>query len=618
MIKPKSNLVLLSVVAVPIVAVIIALVALGAMRQDDSPNLVLADTLPIGSLSEVPEVQPVRLATQETRPDRLFRWGTFVSFRTDHGIQEGWIHRFRFDENYNDWRFDIHTPDGIVFNNVFQTHIFGVAIAPGDDPGFDPDNVSDLLCHPSYQGQCLNVDYDCLGSGEDGPLFTGQVAVVGPDVFKLDPDNDKIGCEGVVRRPSPEPTPQPPAPTATPGPPTPTPTPTPLPEPPPDGPPTAFDTTGTVKVGDQVVITLEGEDAETCELDFILRSGPDSGQLTSRVGQPCTEGNPNFDTAAVTYKHDGGDAATDTFTFRVCDGATPAQCDSATVNITITPEPVPPPNNPPTATNLTSTIDAGGQVAVVLQGGDMETCDLEFTVRIEPTSGTLSEIVQEPCKEGSPNADTAELIYSHDGGDAPTDSFTYRACDDATPKACDTGTVSIAIAPPPENTPPTAADLSATIDAGTQVAFGLQGTDAETCDLEFSIRTGPTYGDVSSPASQPCQEGSPHTDTAELIYTNDGTDFDDSFTYLVCDGATPKACDIGTVSIAVNPVVTPEPPTPTPTPAPPTEEPPTPTPTPEPPTPTPTPEPTEETPEPTEEPTEAPTEEPTVEPTQEP
>jgi len=45
MVKPKNNLVLLSIVAVPIVAVIIALVALGAMRQDDSSNLVLADTL---------------------------------------------------------------------------------------------------------------------------------------------------------------------------------------------------------------------------------------------------------------------------------------------------------------------------------------------------------------------------------------------------------------------------------------------------------------------------------------------------------------------------------------------------------------------------------------------
>lgn len=53
-------------------------------------------------------------------------------------------------------------------------------------------------CHPSYSGACLNPgasDYDCAGGSGNGPYYTGQVRVIGPDVFDLDRDNDGVGCE---------------------------------------------------------------------------------------------------------------------------------------------------------------------------------------------------------------------------------------------------------------------------------------------------------------------------------------------------------------------------------------------------------------------------------------
>lgn len=53
-------------------------------------------------------------------------------------------------------------------------------------------------CHPSYAGACLDPgasDYDCAGGSGNGPLYTGTVRVVGPDVFDLDRDGDGIGCE---------------------------------------------------------------------------------------------------------------------------------------------------------------------------------------------------------------------------------------------------------------------------------------------------------------------------------------------------------------------------------------------------------------------------------------
>jgi hypothetical protein len=53
-------------------------------------------------------------------------------------------------------------------------------------------------CHPSYKLKCLKpnaYDYDCVGGSGNGPLYTGLVRVVGPDVFRLDADHDGWGCE---------------------------------------------------------------------------------------------------------------------------------------------------------------------------------------------------------------------------------------------------------------------------------------------------------------------------------------------------------------------------------------------------------------------------------------
>ena len=55
-----------------------------------------------------------------------------------------------------------------------------------------------LRCHPSYKLKCLKpnaYDYDCIGGGGNGPLYTGLVKVVGRDVFRLDADHDGWGCE---------------------------------------------------------------------------------------------------------------------------------------------------------------------------------------------------------------------------------------------------------------------------------------------------------------------------------------------------------------------------------------------------------------------------------------
>lgn len=62
-----------------------------------------------------------------------------------------------------------------------------------------PQPVASSECDPNYSGACLDPnasDYDCEGGEGDGPKYTGQVTVVGSDVYDLDTgDGDPAACE---------------------------------------------------------------------------------------------------------------------------------------------------------------------------------------------------------------------------------------------------------------------------------------------------------------------------------------------------------------------------------------------------------------------------------------
>ncbi len=130
------------------------------------------------------------------------------------------------------------------------------------------------------------------------------------------------------------------------------------------------------------------------------------------------------------------------------------------------------PNTPPTAFGVNSIVAPGGTVPITLQGSsdDDLPCDLIFRPSDPgPTSGELSPIMEKPCTSRFPNSDTAELTYTHDGRDTPSDSFTYEVCDSST--SCVTATVSITVS----NLPLTAADLTTTVEKGSEVAITFQG-----------------------------------------------------------------------------------------------------------------------------------------------
>ena len=110
----------------------------------------------------------------------------------------------------------------------------------------------------------------------------------------------------------------------------------------------------------------------------------------------------------------------------------------------------------------------------------------------------------------------------------------------------------IAPPPPPANTAPTANPQSVTTGANTPATITLGGSDAETCDLAFTVVTQPANGTLGAIAPAACTPGTPNADSATVTFTPAaGYSGGDAFTFRVSDGSLDSAA--ATVSITVTP-----------------------------------------------------------------
>src|SRR5256714_274428 len=116
------------------------------------------------------------------------------------------------------------------------------------------------------------------------------------------------------------------------------------------------------------------------------------------------------------------------------------------------------------------------------------------------------------------------------------------------------------------NDKPTADDKTVSTNEDTAKTVTLSGSDVESCNLTFTIVSGPSHGTLSAISPNACVSGAPNTDSAGVTYTPDA-DFNgpDSFTYKVTDTGDPAGCsgpgcdaakdsDTATVSVTVTEV----------------------------------------------------------------
>lgn len=107
---------------------------------------------------------------------------------------------------------------------------------------------------------------------------------------------------------------------------------------------------------------------------------------------------------------------------------------------------------------------------------------------------------------------------------------TLTVTDDA--GASHTDTVSITVNP---NRAPVASNISVNAFVNTAVNVTRSATDAEQCELTFSV-SGPTGGTLGGFSDQPCVAGTPNRDTMRVTYSPNQTPGTYTFTYVARDG----------------------------------------------------------------------------------
>jgi VCBS repeat-containing protein len=162
-------------------------------------------------------------------------------------------------------------------------------------------------------------------------------------------------------------------------------------------------------------------------------SDPEGNPLTAKLFLYPTHGNLSLsNNGTFSYSHDGSETTSDSFTYRANDG----ELDSNTVTISISIEPV---NDPPLAVSDAIEVDEGG-TATSLTNGVLSVLDGDS----DPEGDSLTaELISDPTHGSLSLAANGTFLYSHDGSETTSDTFSYRANDGTDLSAITTVTVTV-------------------------------------------------------------------------------------------------------------------------------------------------------------------------------
>lgn len=250
-----------------------------------------------------------------------------------------------------------------------------------------------------------------------------------------------------------------------------------------------------------VNVTLAGSDVDGDALSYTVLSQPINGSLSGTA-------------PALVYTPGSGFSGTDSFTYRVSDGALSSQGAGVTISIGT--------GSVPVANAQTLNVNEDVDAAIVLTGSDADGDALVYTIESQVSHGTITG--------QAPN-----LNYQPDLNFNGRDSFTFRVSDGVLSSTSATVAINVQAV----NDVPVAQSISQGTNINTAVTIRMLADDIDGDTLAFRVIASPVSGTLT---------GNPPT----VIYTPP-SDFSgtDSFTYVANDGSVDS--NVATVSITVAP-----------------------------------------------------------------
>jgi len=254
---------------------------------------------------------------------------------------------------------------------------------------------------------------------------------------------------------------------------------------------------------------LQASDPNKDPLTFSIVTSPAHGVVTML----------NASTGAFSYKPAANYNGSDSFTFKVSDGA--MSSNVATVNLTVSPV-----NDAPIATGKAITVAEDTAISGVLPASDVDKDALTFSVVTKPTHGTVTLV----------NASTGAFSYKPAANYYGADSFTFKASDGKL--SSNVATISLTITP--VNDAPKAVSDAATVKKGLSVSIPVLANDSDVDKdvLKVVSLTAPRYGKAV------IVNGTTVTYTANTTFAGKV-----SFNYSISDGKGGTAT--GTITVTV-------------------------------------------------------------------
>ena len=275
---------------------------------------------------------------------------------------------------------------------------------------------------------------------------------------------------------------------------------------------------------DDALAVQEGDTVSTASQQLLANdTDVERDGLTITAVGDATNGLVTLDGNTITYRHDGSETTTGSYTYTVTDGT-----DSTTALVTIAVSPV---NDPPVGVADALAVQEGDTVSVQAHELLANDSDVERDV--------LSITAVGDAANGLVTLDGNMIVYAHDGSETTAGGFTYTVTD-----GTDTATVLVTIAVSPVNDPPVGVNDALTVQEGDTVSVQAHELLANDSDVERDVLSITAVGDAAN--------GLVTLDGNTITYRHDGSEtITGSFTYTVTDGT-----DTATVlvTIAVSPV----------------------------------------------------------------